>query len=123
MIFANTIYPVMTGIILVIATICIDLFTDIRLFYKKKKVNHTRGALLRLIGLIPAVYFMGWLSIPMIGFWYMVLFNGIYNIFIGKRWEFVGVTARLDVIQRKHPWLKYVKYIGLILSTILYILL
>jgi hypothetical protein len=123
MIFAETIFPIITGIFLVIATLGIDVFTDVRLFYKKKRVNHFRGALLRLIGLIPAVYLLGWLSIPMIGFWYMTLFNGVYNLFIGQRWEFVGTTAKLDRIQRKHNWLRYVKYAGLILSTILYFLL
>jgi hypothetical protein len=114
---------VIAGIAIFIITLCVDLYTDLRLFYQKKHVNHFRGAALRCIGLAPAIYFLGWWSIPMLFFWYLVFFNGIYNLFINQSWEFVGATAAMDKLQRKHPWLKFVKYAGLIGSTFLYIVL
>lgn len=108
------------GILIFLATISADLITDVGRYYDKKKVNHTRGALLRLIGIVPAAYFMGWVSAPMLLFWYWVLFNGLYNVFIGKEWEFVGTTAWIDRMIRKHPWINWVKYGGLVNATILY---
>lgn len=110
------------GIAIFISVLCVDLYTDVRLFYKKKKVNHIRGAALRCIGLAPAVWFLGWLSIPMIFFWYLTLFNGIYNLFINQKWEFVGTTAKLDIWQRENKWFKPAKYIGIIIFTTIYIL-
>lgn len=108
------------GIVIFIVVLAADLFTDIRLYYKKKKVNHVRGAILRTIGLAPAVWLMGWLSAPMLFFAYLILFNGVYNLFINQPWEFTGTTSAIDRVQNRYPVLKKVKYLLLIISIIIY---
>lgn len=109
------------GVIIFIVTLAVDLWTDVRLYFKKKKVNHFRGAALRLIGLVPACWLMGWISAPMLFFAYWVLFQGLYNKLIGKEWDFVGTTAKLDRFERKNPWFKWVRYAGLIISIAIYV--
>ena len=111
------------GILIFIAVLVIDLWTDVDRYFDGRKVNHTRGAIFRVIGLAPAVYFMGWLSAPMLFFLYIILFNGLYNTFIGQKWEYVGDTAKMDRLQRKYPILKTIKYIAFIASAILYAIL
>jgi hypothetical protein len=107
------------GLAIFFIVLAVDLFTDIRLYYKNKKVNHIRGAIFRVIGLAPAVWLMGWLSIPMLFFAYLILFNGTYNIFINRPWEFLGTTSELDRLQKKIP--KFIKYLLLIISIYLYV--
>ena len=102
-------------------TLLVDLVTDVRLYFGRKKVNHVRGAILRILALSPVVYLLGWQSIPMLFFLYMVLFNGLYNRCIGQKWEFLGTTSFLDRIQSKYRILVLVKYIGLITSITFYI--
>ena len=101
------------GILILILTIGVDLITDVNLYYKKGKVNHVRGAALRLICLAPASYLMGWQFIPLILFAYWILFEGFYNLLIGQKWNYVGETARIDKLQRKYPVIYWLKYIGL----------
>lgn len=108
------------GLAIFAIVLAVDLFTDVRRYYQKRKVNHSRGLVLRLVGLAPAVYLIGLESIPMLGFGYLVLFNGLYNLLIGQKWEFVGTTAVLDRWQRRNPWFKWSKYAGLIISTVIY---
>lgn len=105
--------------VLVLAT---DLFTDVRLYYRKRKVNHSRGAVLRIVGLVPAVYFLGWIAIPAMGFIYLILFNGLYNVLIGQKWGFIGTTAKLDKWQRRNKWFSWFKYAAAIGFTILYLI-
>lgn len=111
------------GLAIFILVLAVDLYTDVRLFYKKRKVKHGRGAVLRCIGLAPAVYLLGWLAIPSMFFWYLILFNGFYNILINQKWEFLGTTAKMDKWQRKNKWFKPFKYISALGFTALYFLL
>lgn len=101
------------GIIIWLITLVIDLWTDVRLWYKKKKVNHVRGALLRLLGLIPACYFAKWFA-PVLLFAFWISFNGFYNILTGQKWFRKGTTAKLD----KLP--VWVPYVGLVASVIVW---
>lgn len=110
------------GAAIFVLVLVVDLYTDVRLFYKKRKVNHGRGAILRCIGLAPAVYLLGWWVIPAMFFWYLILFNGFYNILINQKWEYVGITAKMDKWQRKNKWFKWLKYIAAVGFTILYII-
>lgn len=107
------------GVAIFFLVLAVDLFTDVRLFYKKKKVNHTRGLILRLIGLAPGIYLLGWLVIPAMGFLYLILFNGFYNVLIGQRWGFIGSTAKLDRLQAKVP--KWIKYAGFVVFLLIYL--
>jgi hypothetical protein len=107
------------AVLIFIFVIGADLFTDVDRYFGKRKVNHTRGAILRCIGLAPVVYFLCWQSIPMLFFLYLILFNGFYNLLIGQKWEFLGTTSKLDRMQAKIQ--KWVKYVLLILSIYFYV--
>lgn len=108
------------GIAIYALTIVVDLFTDVRLWYKDQKVNHFRGAALRLIGLIPACWLIGWAVIPLALFLYWILFEGMYNVLIGQKWWYIGETAKIDKLQRKYPAIKILKYVLLIFSILFY---
>lgn len=102
-------------------TLVIDLFTDVRRYYDSKPINHARGAALRLLGLVPACILGGWVFIPFAFFGYWVLFNGLYNVFIGQDWWYVGGKSNLDKVERKYPaitWAKYILFIGSIILLI-----
>lgn len=100
-------------------TLVIDLITDVHRYQSRKPVNHARGAALRLIGLVPACILGGWKFIPfaLLGYW--ILFNGLFNIFIGQEWFYKGETAKLDRLERRHTWIVWVKYILFATSIIL----
>lgn len=68
------------AIFVFIAVLLIDLFTDYQLWKHKKPINHTRGSLLRLIGLAPCVILLRLSSTPLIFFLYWTLFDGLFNI-------------------------------------------
>lgn len=112
---------------LFIITLIIDLYTDLRLFYKKKKVSHGRGAALRLIGLVPAIYLMGWPAILMVGFWYWFLFDSLYNAFRGYSIWFTGSDDKDDAksdnfLQRLKLWQHIaIKLGGVVVSTAFYL--
>lgn len=103
-----------------LATLVIDLFTDVRRYYQRRAVDHTRGAVLRLFGLVPACALGGWAFIPVALFGYWILFNGLYNVFTGRRWFYVGGTANLDKLERRYPWIVWVKYLAFLTSIIIY---
>lgn len=104
------------------AVLAIDLFTDLRLFFKRKPVNHTRGLILRLIGLAPSVYLLPHdriIGAALEGMLYLTLFNGIWGLVTGNGWFYIGDTARVDRFMRGgEPWsylIQYTLLIGLIL--------
>lgn len=122
------------GIIIFWATWVVDLITDYRIRISGKQVNHTRGALLRVIGLIPAGLFLSLspefkpllqaVAVPgMFFFTYWSLFDPAYNILTGEKVFYIGGTASLDKLQRKHRWLVPGKYIASVLFITLFIIL
>lgn len=108
------------AVLIFIFVIGVDLLTDVQRYYAKRRVNHVRGGILRCIGLAPVVWLLGWQSIPMLFFLYLILFNGFYNLLIGQSWEFLGTTAKLDRLQAKVP--KWVKYALLVASILFYVI-
>lgn len=110
------------AVVIFAATLAIDLFTDVRRYYQRREVNHARGVVLRLFGLVPACIFGGWYFIPVALLGYWVLFNGLYNVLTGREWFYKGQTAYLDKLERKHPWIVPVKYALFIASIIFYVL-
>jgi hypothetical protein len=107
------------GILIWIATIMIDLVTDHRLRLKKRPVNHARGALLRLVGLVPATILIPFEAIGIVWFGYWVAFEGLNNLMNGQKWGYVGETAWIDKMTRKYPVIKWLKYIGLAASIVI----
>lgn len=92
---------IITGVILFIVAIAIDLFTDYRLWLKHRDVAHQKGAAIRLAALAPCgVCFTiahPWTLVPaaiitvaMIGCVYWLFFDGIYNKLRGFGWWFNG---------------------------------
>lgn len=92
---------------IILITLVIDILTDLRLWMNKKTINHTRGALLRLIGFIPAC----WLTPAATGLFlavYFVLFNGILAVLKGLPWLYIGTTSKLDRLLNRMPKWGYV---------------
>lgn len=122
------------GIILALLTLILDLYTDLRLFYRERSVKHFRGFLLRCIGGIPALCLISWgkewyiwaIAAGMLFFWYLTLFDGLYGSLRREGFWYVGKgkdAAFTDRIQTNWPvWLRAtVKITGIILFTTLYL--
>lgn len=111
----------LAAFILFFAMMALKVGADVKLYQLRKVNKHVLGPALVLLGLIACSILAGWVSTPMWFFCWWVLFDGVYNLFIGQRWTFIGTTAKLDILQRKHPVLVWVKYLGAVLSVILFI--
>lgn len=124
------------GIFCFLVVLSIDLYTDLRL---GENIDHRRGLILRAIGLIPSLLFLtlykgvkGWrllasafLAALVIGFNYLNLFDGFYNIFRDHEWFFTGSEdgsgdAKTDNFFQSIPmWLHALIKIGGSLTSIL----
>lgn len=98
------------GLLIYLLTLAVDLITDYRIWAHKKIVNHIRGGLLRCIGLIPAVWLMGWYSIGLV-FTYWLVFDLIFGTLIIRNPLFLGTTGYLDRLQHRYTWLVIVKFV------------
>lgn len=123
------------GIIIFVITLVIDLYTDLWRWRHKMTINHTRGVLLRAIGLIPSIYLLsspiGWTTVAMlflVGFVYWFLFDGLFNLLRGYKWWSTGTDDPDDAqtdnfLQSLTLWQHIgVKIGGIVFFTILYIL-
>lgn len=116
---------IIAGVTIFVATLFLDLKTDLKLWRAEKPIDHKRGALVRLVGLIPAVILVGWvpfhnvwtfISITMFFlFTYWTIFDGMFNIKRSFGWWTTGSDdpddAKLDnILQRmtvkEQKWLK-----------------
>lgn len=117
------------GIASFLLVLCIDVITDVKL---GEGVNHTRGALIRTLGLIPSLVFfimakgvererilwIGLIALIMMGFNYLNLFDGFYNLCRGYSWFFTGSEdgagdAKTDNFFQAIPiWLTVIVKIG-----------
>jgi hypothetical protein len=126
---------ILYAIILFTATLTIDLATDYRRWLRGKPINHTRGAVLRLIGLLPAVVLLSWhgsfwlivAATLMTGFLYINLFDGLFNILRGFPWFYPGSDGPEDgVVEnllQKYPWLQAVKVMGAVVAIVWYVII
>jgi hypothetical protein len=125
------------AVILFTATLTIDVATDYRRWLRGKPINHTRGVVLRLIGLLPAVWCLA-LPLPinfkvqtsailMTGFLYMNLFDGLFNILRGFPWFYAGSNGpedgKIENLLQKYPWLQAVKIIGAVVAIVWYVII
>lgn len=115
------------GFLIFIGVLVYDLKTDLTLWREEKPIDHKRGVILRLLGLIPAIILIGWPSCVFVGFLYWFLFDGYFNTERGFDWWFTGSDDKDDArsddfLQRisltQH---KLVKIGGIILGLIVYI--
>lgn len=119
---------VILGIVIFLCTFIIDLYTDFNLWKENKPVNHKRGAILRLLGLIPANILIGLAAIPLLGSLYWFLFDGFYNVLRGFNWWFTGSNdvddAKTDdFLQRLKPWQHQAIKIGAIILSLTFYLM
>lgn len=97
------------GLIIYIATLVIDIVTDYNVWLHKRTVNHYRGALLRLIGLVPAMWLLRWWGLGLL-FSYWMLMDSIFGTLIARTPLYVGTTSYLDRLQRRNPWVIVSKF-------------
>lgn len=97
------------GLLIYLLTLTVDIITDYRIWLHKKTVNHKRGALLRLIGLVPAMWLLWWEGVLLLPAYWM-LFDAVYGTLIARTPLYVGTTAWLDRLQRRYPWLMVAKF-------------
>lgn len=117
--------------------LAIDVISDLNLL-ESNGVNHTRGLLIRTIGLLPALVMFclykrnfKWViitSIIMMGFNYLNLFDGFYNLFRDHQWFFTGsedgaADAKTDNFFQSIPLWAHaaIKIGGSIISILIYL--
>jgi hypothetical protein len=76
----------------------IDLTTDYQKWKNNISVNHLIGAIIRLLGLLPAILITPWTFWPLMGFSYWFLFDGIYNKLRRFDWWFTGSNDKDDAL-------------------------
>lgn len=89
---------ILPAIITYLAVLAWDLWSDYRKWLRSRTVNHKKEAILRMILLIPSGILFMWdqpwffifAVVPLMGFWWLLLFNGIYNRLRGFGWWFAG---------------------------------
>lgn len=120
---------IILGVAIFVATLLYDLYTDIKLWKEDKPVKHTKGTILRCIGLIPAIILIGWPSIMLVGFAYWLLFDGLFNTRRGFNWWFTGSDdpddAKMDNLLQTLTLLQHkaLKIGGLGIGLILYLII
>lgn len=102
------------SLIIFVVVLIIDIVTDYRLWSKGKPVKHFSGAILRIVGLIPAVILGGWETIGPYFFGYWILQDSIMGLLIARNPFYLGDTAQLDIWQKKNNWNRAFKYIGFV---------
>lgn len=111
----------MIGFLIFGVTLIVKLNVDYWQYLKGKKINHSLEAVFVTILLVGASYFSGWWAIPMFFFGFTCLFDPAFALLMGQKPFYLGTTAKLDILQRKYPFLQWLKYILFIGSIILYI--
>lgn len=101
---------IIAGIICFVAVLVWDLVTDYRKWLKERVINHDKEFWVRVALLTPTGILLSWghtwqiwiVVAAMIGFWWLTLFDGIFNLLRRDGFfDIVGTTGRLDRLQRK----------------------
>jgi hypothetical protein len=106
------------AVIVFVAAIVAKLVVDYNKWEKGEKVDHNKEAWYAA-GVATVLTIIGGLeSLPMWVFLGWTLFDILFALTMGQKWDYVGDTSQLDKLQRKYPFLKYAKYSLAILSVI-----
>lgn len=93
---------------------------------KRMKIFHTSGFWMTMIFCIITSFSQPWVwMLPMIiinGLIYFIIFTINYNICIGKKWDYIGNTAKTDIMIRKYFGKKGMR-IAIILSSIIILII
>lgn len=112
---------VVGSLVLFILAITAKLCIDIARHWDDKVTFHGQGALIASIAIVGCSWMAGWSSLPMFLFGWWAIFDTAWGWIVLKKPFYVGTTAKLDILQRKYPWVQVAKYVGFILSIILYV--
>lgn len=117
------------GVILFFVVLGVNLYVDYKTWKKGIAINHKRGAILRVLGLAPIPFLIGWSVLGLVLSLYWFLFDGLFNIIRGFGWWFTGSEdgkddAKTDnFLQRLKLWQHVTIKLGFILlSALLFIL-
>lgn len=135
----NPFYSILIGLAIFALTLFLDVRSDFKLWLKGIGVKHFRGALIRLIGLIPAMFFIGWLPFhhswilvavcSFFFFAYWTLFDGLYSNKRRRNWWDTGSNdpddAQTDNFLQKLSLtkIKLVKIGGMAVSAAIFLIL
>lgn len=110
--------PQLIAAIIILITLIVDAVTDLNR-WDQGRINHGRGAAIRLLVLIGCL-FIDWHSICL---WipYGIIFDICLNLGRKLRVLYVGETAWIDRLQRRYPFLIWLKYGAGVASIIIYI--
>lgn len=111
------------ALIIFFATLVIKLAVDYRLWLRGKTNRHLLGPIIVLTCLVVCSVLAGWLSTPMWFFGWWAIFDSLYALLIGQKWYYTGSTSKLDKWQATSPALKWLKYVMVPVSIILYVML
>lgn len=116
------------ALVILTLTLAGKLVFDRHLHFSRKTIKHAGEAAVVVILLVVAslfaahgfkvsagLYFLGFLFI----FW--AAFDPLFGLIIAGDPGFLGTTAKLDRLQHKYPWIVWAKYIGAVISIILFI--
>ncbi len=106
------------AIIIFFVVFWVDVITDL---HQWGHINHTRGAIYRSIALLPA-FFLCWPSLFLLPT-YGAAFDMFIGVYKGLGFFYVGETSKLDILQRKYPWLQWAKNILALAGIFLFIVL
>lgn len=95
------------GFILLALAIAFNVWYDYRLWLKEKRRPHKKGWRLKAVTSIPAIvtlfwvggydwYYDGGLSVLMSMSWFLLLFDGLYNVVRGFEFFFLGSNDKDD---------------------------
>ena len=131
------------GVILFFIVLRWDVYSDYNKWKNGVPVKHTKEAIIRGVYLIPSflafylfknphgfwpILLTSIVTLGMIGFCWLLLFDGFYNIKRGFNWWFLGTIdkdeSKLDNIQRKLPTiiLKTIKILLPVIFILIYVL-
>lgn len=109
------------GFLIFGVTLVAKLNFDYWQYLNKNKIHHAVEATAVTALLVWASYYSGWIAVPMFFFSFWVFFDGMFNVATGQKWGRIGETAKLDILQRRYQWIVWAKYIGAVLSILLFI--
>lgn len=78
------------AITLIVGTYLVNLLANFKIIQSGKAINHRKWAIIRAVGLIPAMIILKWYSVPLVCFGYWFAFDSGLNLLRGYGIWFTG---------------------------------